>query len=442
MIPKVIYTCWFSEDANIGIPQNIQKCIDSQKKMTRAGYEHILLTLDNINIDHEYVRQCINSPHKKQKWTKLKDFVQYYYLFSYGGWFLDADVEVFPSKTFDKYENENFVIGVEGNGTIPGSIILGSAVIGSSKGNPILAETLDKVISQFRGDDDKCYESSLDILTPICLNNQDKICITQPDVFYPYNHETGRTIITDASLTMHKFTKSWILPTISFILPHLDIGGTRAKGLQDCIDSIKALDYPQNLIDIYVINGDETVPQKVKRGVNETSGEYIVYAANDMTFHKDSVRIAIDHSLKNNKALVSFNEGPLLPDKGNINTHFLIRRDFLPYIGGEIFSTELTHVGVDNLLWAKAEALNECEWCEQAKITHNHFSKTGVMDEVYMKGWSNVDGDRAKLNYRKAIYLQEVIKSFGKPSPELIKHIKDNKDYLARRKEQHLKDMA
>lgn len=390
MIPKTIYTCWFSHNSNI--PAQIQKCIDSQKIQ---GYEHKLITLENVITDHPYINQCLSSPHKTKKWVKLKDFVQYYYLYHLGGWFLDADVEMVEGKNFDEYYHENFVIGIEGRGTINDSIVIGSAVVGSSQHNPILLETLDKVVANFRGDDDKCFESSLDILSLVCIEQQDKVKFTEPDVFYPYNHHTGETNITKNTVCIHKFTKSWVLPTISVILPHL--GKDRELGLTKCIKSIKDSNYPQDLIEIYVDNGEGTVPEKVKSGVEHTKGDYIVYAANDMEFLPDCIRNAVDCSIKNGKALVSFNEGALLPDKGNINTHFLIKRDFLPFIGGDIFSLELHHVGVDNLLWKKAEDHNQAMWCEDAKIIHNHFSKTGKFDDVYAKGWEYVNEDREKL---------------------------------------------
>ena len=64
---------------------------------------------------------------------------------------------------------------------------------------------------------------------------------------------------------------------------------------------------------------------------------------------------------------------------------------------GEIFSEKFHHVGVDNLLWAKAKKLGQAMHSETAKITHHHFSRTNQMDEVYNKGWSQVDSDRSIL---------------------------------------------
>jgi len=143
------------------------------------------------------------------------------------------------------------------------------------------------------------------------------------------------------------------------------------------------------------MKGPGTVPEKMKSAVERTSNEIICYAANDMEFTPDSLKEAV--SCLDKWSLVSFNTGILIPDKGNICEHFIIKRSFIPAIGGEIFDTRLTHVGVDNLLWAKASKLGEAGRCETAIVKHHHFSRGGKMDEVYEKGWKNKDQDRAKL---------------------------------------------
>lgn len=185
------------------------------------------------------------------------------------------------------------------------------------------------------------------------------------------------------------------LPTISVILPHLsEVDGVklehREAGLKRCLASIEAQNYPQDLIDVQVIDGEGTVPEKVKHGVGQTKGDYIIYAANDMEFAPDAFRLAVMESECQDKALVSFNEGPVYPDEGNICTHFLIRRDFIPKLErSEIFDTRYFHLGVDNILWARAKKLGQAYHSERAKITHNHFTKGSEFDSVYAKAWNS-----------------------------------------------------
>lgn len=189
------------------------------------------------------------------------------------------------------------------------------------------------------------------------------------------------------------------LPKVSIVIPTLG----RPEGLQHTLDSIADLSYPQDLIEVIVeedsFENRRGVPLTLHKGVARSTGEIIVYAANDMQFLPDSLTVAVLHSLYYNKKLVAFNSGELTADEGNICEHFLIWRDFIPEIGGEIFDTEFNHVGVDNLLWAKAKRLGQADRCEEAQIYHRHWSRGGKMDEVYKLAWDpdSVKRDRELL---------------------------------------------
>ncbi len=394
MIPKNIYTAWFSED-NI-IPEREQKWIESQKI---EGYEHILLTLDNIDKSHPYIQECLNSKYKSKKFVKLTDFIRMQVLYQNGGFFLDADVSILNKRNFNSLLNNSMVVGLEGPGTIPNSVVIGSAIVGAEIGNPYIKEWMDRVFKNFRGDTDDCYESSMDILNIIAIKYQDKIKILEPDYFYPYNHVTGKTNITDRTICIHHFNKSWIdiLPTVSIIIPQLG----REDELVKALDSIKNLNYPKELIETYIVEGDDTVPQKLARTVPSIYSDYICYFANDTIFDKDCIKNAVMSSIRNKKGLVSFNEATIGFDKGNICTHFIIKRDLVKRLVNEqVFDLRFIHVGCDNFLWRQCEIMNECYWEETAKIVHNHFSTTKTetpMDSTYQKGWSNIEKDRKTL---------------------------------------------
>lgn len=185
------------------------------------------------------------------------------------------------------------------------------------------------------------------------------------------------------------------LPTISFVIPTIG----REEGLKRCVDSIKDLNYPQEKIDIHIIEDKPRlgVPKRVKQGVEETKGVYICFASNDIEFTPNSLIIAVIQSLLHKKRLVSFNTGELLPDNGNISEHFIIKRDLVAEIG-EIFDTEFNHVGVDNLLWAKCAKIKEALRANDAIVKHFHFSKGAKMDEIYKLGWEKVEEDRQLLS--------------------------------------------
>lgn len=176
-------------------------------------------------------------------------------------------------------------------------------------------------------------------------------------------------------------------PKISFVIPTLG----REEGLKRCVDSIKNLNYPQDKIEIIVKQDvfDENrvgVPKLVKQGVEEASGEWIVFASNDIEFTPESINEAL---LVGDLGYVAFNTGAISQDEGNINEHFMIRKDIVEKIG-EVFDTDFYHCGVDNLLWAKMKKLSIAVRCDRALVTHFHFTKGAAMDAVYELGWDKI----------------------------------------------------
>ena len=191
------------------------------------------------------------------------------------------------------------------------------------------------------------------------------------------------------------------VPKVSFIIPTLG----RPEGLQRCITSIENLNYPKNKVEI-IIKDDSFenrigVPRLLKQGIEEATGEWIVFASNDTGFTRDSIKEALKVG---EKGYVAFNTGIVYPDEGNINEHFMIRRDVIEKIG-EVFDTDFWHCGCDNLLWAKMKKLGIEKRCDTAIVNHYHFAQTGQpMDDVAVLAYSKVQEDRELLK----IKLKEV----------------------------------
>lgn len=181
------------------------------------------------------------------------------------------------------------------------------------------------------------------------------------------------------------------LPTISVIIPH--VKNTRGEGLDKCLASIAKQNYPQELISIHTIEDNGTVPEKVKIGVQESNGEYICFAADDLEFHPDDFIKAVLKSIKVGYDLVIFNTGVQECE------HFIIKRSAIDNLSNkELFDTRFHHVGCDNWLWYQMRNLGSAAIAENTKTTHRHFSRGGVMDSIYEEGWSKVDQDRELLN--------------------------------------------
>ena len=193
-----------------------------------------------------------------------------------------------------------------------------------------------------------------------------------------------------------QFYRDGPVPKISFVIPTLG----REEGLQRCLKSIEALNYPKDKVEVIVKQdsfGDARigVPKLVKQGVEESTGEWVVFAANDTEFTPEAINEAL---AVGEKGYVAFNTGEVSPDEGNINEHFMIRKDIIEEIG-EVFDTDFWHVGVDNLLLAKMRKLGVFVRADKAVIKHYHFTKGAEMDETYKVGWNQekVDEDRALL---------------------------------------------
>jgi glycosyltransferase involved in cell wall biosynthesis len=186
-----------------------------------------------------------------------------------------------------------------------------------------------------------------------------------------------------------------VVPKMTFVIPTLG----REEGLNKCLESIKNLNYPQDKIEVIVKHDSFEnrigVPKLMKQGYEESTGDWIVFASNDTEFTPDSINEAL---WEGQDGYVAFNTGLLYPDEGNINEHFMIRRDIVEKIG-EIFDTDFYHCGVDNLLWAKMKKLGIAKRAPKAVVKHHHWSKTvdKKMDETYKAGWSHVEEDRELL---------------------------------------------
>lgn len=210
----------------------------------------------------------------------------------------------------------------------------------------------------------------------------------------------------DLGKLLHDLRFHFDLPKISILIPTLG----RKEGLNRCLESIKGLNYPQGKIEVLVKEDSprKGVPIRVNELFNESSGDFVVYAANDMEFHPDSVIIALFEigffdKIKEdvNSTLLAFNSGDILPDEGNICEHFMISREAVSnLLGGKIFCEEFNHVGVDNLLWNQIKKRGIVKRSNLAKINHYHFSKgESEMDDVYKMAWNddNVKKDRELL---------------------------------------------
>ncbi len=197
-IPNQIFTIWLNDTEEPS--EDIQRWINSQKI---PGYDHALITLADMPEGLPYVDQAIAA----KQWVKAVDYLRMYYLYMYGGWFLDADVEILPGKNFDYLADNKIVAAREANGFI------GCAVMGAEPGQMFIDKWADEVEANFRGDDGKYFESSMDILVRGYYEKdwpKDGFTLVPTKIFYPYDWQTNKVDVTPGTITYHHFNRSWV----------------------------------------------------------------------------------------------------------------------------------------------------------------------------------------------------------------------------------------
>lgn len=226
-IPKIIHFCWLSSDP---FPPNIQKCLDSWKKLL-PDYELIHWNFERFPIEKNiWVRQAFEA----KKYAFAADYLRLYALYHYGGIYLDTDVEV--RKSFNDLLGLPYMLGTEGNNHIE------AAVMGFPKGDERIGSCLayydDKEFVNLDGTYNmlplpqlmkKQLERHYTIQTftdteaqnPLLKLENDKFIYLFPiDYFCAKEMGTGKIIATERTYAIHHFAMSWISKSDAF-LPNL-----------------------------------------------------------------------------------------------------------------------------------------------------------------------------------------------------------------------------
>lgn len=148
------------------------------------------------------------------------------------------------------------------------------------------------------------------------------------------------------------------------------------------------------------------VPKLLKKMVDKSKGEFIVFMGNDCIPQPGWLREAMDAMRSKFPAmdgLVGLNDGVT---SGHENPHWLASKKLLPMLDGEFFHTGYNHVGCDNELTARCEKAGKYFWCREAVVYHDHpmwhGAKDTDIDETYKLAWNaeSVKHDRELLEAR------------------------------------------
>jgi len=200
--------------------------------------------------------------------------------------------------------------------------------------------------------------------------------------------------------------KLLINPKVSIVIPTLD----RPEGLQRCIREIHNnanYDNYEIIIESDSFTDRQGVPKVLKRGVEKSTGELVMFLANDIipqpNFLFNAV-IAMAIHYPDLDGLIGLND---MYWKGQFATHWLASKKLLPYLDGEFFHTGYHHTGCDNELTERCKLINRYHWAENAKVYHDHPVQKGALivkdnDRVYQIAYSpeNLVHDRELLYSR------------------------------------------
>ena len=207
MIPKVIHYCWFGGSP---LPPLAEKCIESWRKYC-PDYE--IKEWNESNYDFTK-NNYMNQAYEAKKWGFVPDYARIDILHTYGGVYLDTDVEMI--KPIDDIMTNSAFCGFEDKQNVAFGLGFGS-VAGFSLWKDLLVE-YDKI--SFINEDRSLNLTASPVYTTkwllergLVLNGKlqatDGLTVYPTEYFCPLNYSTGRLKITQKAYTIHHYDASW-----------------------------------------------------------------------------------------------------------------------------------------------------------------------------------------------------------------------------------------
>ena len=207
MIPKIIHYCWFGGNP---LPKLAKKCIRSWKKYCK-GYEIREWNESNFDIASAplYVRQA----YEAKKWAFVTDYVRLYAMTTYGGIYMDADVEVVAP--LDQYLVHQAFSGFEDDVHIP------TGIMACEKNFPLFVDFLNYYNDAqfFNADGSMNLTTNVKIMTGMLLERGfeangdyqviEGFALYPRDVFCPFYRSDRVLRKTKNTATIHWFSASW-----------------------------------------------------------------------------------------------------------------------------------------------------------------------------------------------------------------------------------------
>ena len=208
MIPKIIHYCWFGGGE---IPEKDKKCIESWKKYC-PDYEIIDWNESNYDVKKN---KYMYDAYKAKKWGFVPDYARFDIVFTYGGIYMDTDVEVM--KSLESLLDNSGYMGFE-----EGNFVNGGIGFGAEKGNNVMRNLRDmyenlqflKPNGEINTLPSPYYITDYLVSEGLKRNNKiqniSDIVVYPREYFAPKEFSTGNISLTENTYTIHHYNASWL----------------------------------------------------------------------------------------------------------------------------------------------------------------------------------------------------------------------------------------
>lgn len=206
MIPKLIHYCWFGKN-----PHNelMLRCIESWKRLCP---DYQIVEWNESNFDVNSI-PYISEAYRRKKYAHVTDYARLKILYENGGIYLDTDVELID--TLDPFLTDKAFFALQKSGEVATGL-----GFGAEAGAPILRELMQNYEAKPRGNSaqffkDTCVTIDKAVFVRHGLKDEDTcqqlgdIAIYPSDYFNPKNYETEELNITENTVSIHHYGRSW-----------------------------------------------------------------------------------------------------------------------------------------------------------------------------------------------------------------------------------------
>jgi glycosyltransferase involved in cell wall biosynthesis len=324
MIPKIIHYCWFDKNRSSPKPEVVQRCIASWSKFC-PDYEVKLWSEDTFDVSvNSFTQEAYNAG----KLGFVPDFIRAYLLYTYGGIYLDADMELLQN--IDKLLINNAFSGIE-NVRADGSMYPGTAMLGAEKGNRWIKSIMEYYeAAHFVNPDGSLAIRETSNLIQHKITGElygseylteDKLCdseaggkkVVLPDVtFYSkdvlYPHDDSH--IRPHTLSIHRVMASWMSP-VSVVMPVYNAEKYIAESVESVLNQTfkrfelivvndSSTDSTVSIVNSYkdsrivLLESTHNLVDSLNLGMRRACGKYIARMDADDVMHVERLRKQYD----------------------------------------------------------------------------------------------------------------------------------------------------